>query len=172
MKKFTILASLAVMSISGSAMAIAPGPHAITIEGAPSGTGTFMFVAPDGANPVLAPNGTCAYNLLWAPPASLAGFGTRICQVLEATTFTFPSCMGSLAVPGNITRNINSVMYAGDNFTPICNGFQGAVGGFPATPISNVIMILGESATGTPSAVGILQSLNFSFLGALSVVFT
>ncbi|WP_437601657.1 hypothetical protein WMF28_08755 [Sorangium sp. So ce590] len=95
MKKLMILASLAVMSISGSAMAIAPGPHAITIEGAPSGTGTFMFIGPDGANPVLAPSGTCAYNMLWSPPASLAGFGTRLCQVLEATTFTFPSCMGS-----------------------------------------------------------------------------
>ncbi|WP_437946064.1 hypothetical protein WME98_35355 [Sorangium sp. So ce296] len=171
MKKFTILASLAVMSISGSAMAIAPGPHAIAIEGSPSGTGTFMFVAPDGANAVLAPNGTCAYNLLWAPPASLPGFGTRLCQVLEATTFTFPNCMSSVTTPGNITRNINSVMYAGDGFTPICNGFRGAIAGFPASPFSNLTMILGESATG-PSAVGIVHSFNFSFFGALSIVFT
>jgi hypothetical protein len=167
MKKLTILASLALMSVSGSAMAIAPGPHAVTIEGSPSGTATFGNSVADGFNPVLAPNGTCFYNMSWAA----VGMMPRLCQVVEATTMTFPSCNSFGTVIGNETRNINSVMYAGDGFTPICNGFRGAIGGFPAAPFSFLTMILGESAGPGPAATGIVHSFTFPFFGALSIVF-
>ncbi|WP_437674542.1 hypothetical protein [Sorangium sp. So ce131] len=163
MKKLTILASLAVLSMSGSAMAIAPtAGRQILIEGVPSGTGQFLFSGIDGSDPVLAPNGTCVYNLIWtAPPPSTA---TRVCVVLEAVTMTFPNCMV------NMTTDITSVMYAGDGFTPICSGFRGPFPPFPATAFSNAIMVLGESQ-GTPSVNGIIQIPVFPFFGAQSITF-
>ncbi|WP_437850372.1 hypothetical protein [Sorangium sp. So ce363] len=163
MKKLIILAALATMSFSGSAMAIAPGNRQILIEGVASGTGNFMFAGIDGFDPVLAPNGTCAYNLWWTAPAPSTAM--RICQVLEATTMTFPNCAA------NMTADINSVMYAGDGFTFFCSGFRGPLAGFPTIAFSNAIMILGQSQMGTPSVTGIIQIPVFPFFGAQSITF-
>ncbi|WP_437521822.1 hypothetical protein WME79_29905 [Sorangium sp. So ce726] len=174
MKKLVILTALATMSFSGSAMAIRTiqvtppePPRAITIEGLSAGTGRFVFLFSGGPipNSVAAPNGTCGYNLLWRNNPL---FGDGVCNVLEATTATNPSCIQ------NMMTDINSTAYAGDGFTPTCMGFtqMGMPFGPPFSP--SAIMILGEIANTvalTPSLVGIIQIPVFPFLGAQGITF-
>ncbi|WP_437586044.1 hypothetical protein [Sorangium sp. So ce1000] len=162
MKKLIVLAALATMSFSGSAMAIAPTSRVIRIEGVQAGTGVFVFRFADGSHPLLAPNGSCAYDLRWTSNNPL--LGTLVCRVLEATTSTNPACMA------NRGSNIDSLMTAGDNFTS-CSGFNEFNMPFgPQAGLPNSTMFLGESATGI--AVGIINTNTFPFLGAEGITFT
>jgi hypothetical protein len=158
MKKLALLVSTAVLSISGSAMAVAPvAGRTILIEGEFAGTAQFIgsrFLGP-AAN-VFFPRGSCAYTLFWTSPR--VGGDTLPCTVLEARTTSFPSCTV------NRTTDINSTMFAGDGFTAFCSGFD--ADGFPFGPAvgtASAILILGESATGDPTLSGTFQDPRFPF---------
>ncbi|WP_437791504.1 hypothetical protein ACSRUE_21515 [Sorangium sp. KYC3313] len=167
MKKLVILAALATMSISGSAMAVARGgpARAILIEGASAGTATFNAVinANGLSDNLLAPNGTCLISMTWTNPNNAAQ--SRSCTVREVKTTTNPNCPN---------MDINTTMYAGSGFNTNCSGFnqfgmafgpQGA--GF--TTISASI-VLGETALGTPSFGGTFRDpFSFGFIQGITI---
>lgn len=142
MKKLALLVSTAVLSISGSAMAVAPtAGRTILIEGRVAGTAQFSGRGLGPAANVFFPRGSCVYTMFWTSP--VAGRGTLPCTVLEARTMTFPSCTT------NAMNDIDSTMYGGDGFTAFCSGFDSA--GFPFGPAvgtASAILILGESSWG------------------------
>ncbi|WP_437877661.1 hypothetical protein [Sorangium sp. So ce513] len=150
MKKLTILTSLALMSISGSAMAVAPTPFDVLIDGFPAGAAQFVFVSAGGSIPLVAPSGTCDYQLLLTPTNPL--IGPVVCEVLEARTVAFPSCVS------NRTQNIDSIVAGGDGFSD-CNVVDQF--GFPAGPDfgdASATLVVGESATGILSGILVIPT--------------
>ena len=153
MKKLVILAALATMSISGSAMAVGTGnPRNIMINGMAAGTGTFTLINVNGlSDNLLAPNGTCLYSMRW----TTQGQADRFCTVRETKTRA-----PNAPPPANPCPSMdrNTTMFAGSGFNTNCSGFnqfgmafgpQG--GGFTFTSAS---LVLGESAVGVPSISG------------------
>ncbi|AUX30219.1 MULTISPECIES: hypothetical protein [Sorangium] len=153
MKKLMILASLAVMSISGSAMAVAPtAGRQIVIEGRPAGTAQFLPAGLGPAINLLAPNGTCRSNMIWTSVNPVSG--SLLCQTLETRTVTNPNCPAA---------NITTTMYAGDGLTA-CNGFD--QNGFP---FSAIFMALGESATANPTFTGTILMNTMPFVQGMLI---
>jgi hypothetical protein len=158
MKKLALLATVALVSISGSAMAIAPGARTIRIDGARSGTAQFQFAFTSGLNiPPFLRGGNCAYFLRWSSP--LLGGGTLTCGVRESVTTAFPFC----AI--NQTRNIDGTMFAGPNFASNCSGFH--PNGRPFGPqvfLPSAQLTLGERASGgSPTLSGTFFDPSFPF---------
>lgn len=106
MKNSMLFAALAVLSISGSAMAITEGaPRPISVAGCPSGIASFFFVAN-----VNGPAGACKYYMDWQSPFLPAG--SAPCYVDELKALGQTSCLGNrqfnvttavLSTPGSCT---------------------------------------------------------------------
>jgi hypothetical protein len=161
MKKLALLATAAVLSISGSAMAIDTGVtnRQILIEGQNAGTATFAFAFRstrtfDG----LLPLGSCVYSMRWTNPS--IGGGALFCTVRESITSTFHQCLSSLTTVGNTHRDINGTMFAGGGFLTTCNGFRAA-----NLPFFNGVLALGESRTASPASPSLVGTIftGFSF---------
>ncbi len=108
MNKIMLLASLAVLSISGSAMALTEGVERhVSVAGQPAGRFTAFYTANvDG------PAGTCLYDVDWASPYGPAG--SVMCQVCEQKVLGHTSCLN------NRFFNFGSVV----NSTAGCMGFD------------------------------------------------
>lgn len=89
MNKFMLLASLAVVSLSGSAMALTEAlPRAVSVAGRPAGTFTAFYTTNvDG------PAGTCLYDVDWASPFGPAG--SVMCQLCEQKVLGNTSCLNN-----------------------------------------------------------------------------
>ena len=89
MKNSMLFAALAVLSLSGSAMAITEGvPRPISVAGCPSGIASFFFVAN-----VNGPAGSCEYYMDWQSPFLPAG--SAPCYVNELKALGQTSCLGN-----------------------------------------------------------------------------
>lgn len=165
MKKIIILAALATMSISGSAMAVDRNlARAILIEGQAAGSANFINVINFNGlgDNLLAPNGTCLIGMSWT---NNAGTASRSCTVREVKTTTNPNCPDA---------DINTTMYAGTGFNTNCSGFNqfnmafGPQGGGFTTISASIV--LGETAAGTPSFGGTFRDpFSFGFIQGITI---
>lgn len=142
MKKSMLLAALAVLSISGGAMAITEGaPRPISVAGFPSGIASFFFFANvDG------PAGSCNYFMDWQSPFLPAG--SAPCYVNELKALGQTSCLGNRLF--NVTTTVLSVPGA-------CQGFDNF------GLIENVQLVLAESFV-SPALNGLAVFSLFPFL--------
>ena len=141
MNKIMLLASLAVLSISGSAMALTEGVERhVSVAGQFAGKFTAFYTTNvDG------PAGTCLYDIDWASPFGPAG--SVMCQVCEQKVLGHTSCLN------NRFFNFGSVV----NSTAGCMGFDQY--GIPQF----VSLTLGESQF-SPSINGLAIFQLFPFL--------
>jgi hypothetical protein len=142
MKKSMLFAALAVLSISGSAMAIVEGaPRGISVAGCPAGVATFFFVANvDG------PAGACRYFMDWQSPFFPAG--SAPCFINELKSLNQTSCLL------NRTRSVTTSVLSVPN---LCAGFDEF--GLP----EDVQLVLGESFV-APSLNGLAIFSLFPFI--------
>jgi len=109
MKKSMLLAAFAVLSISGSAMALIEGPgRPISVAGCPAGIASFFFL-----NNVDGPTSVCRYFMDWQSPFLPAG--SAPCLVDEQKALGQTSCLGNRMI--NVTTTVMSVINA-------CAGFD------------------------------------------------
>jgi hypothetical protein len=89
MNKIMLLASLAVLSISGNAMALTEAvARNVHVAGQPAGKFTAFYTTNiDG------PAGTCLYDVDWASPYGPAG--SVMCQVCEQKVLGNTSCLSN-----------------------------------------------------------------------------
>ncbi len=142
MKNSMLLAALAVLSVSGSAMAITEGaPRPISVAGCPSGIASFFFVANvDG------PAGACKYYMDWQSPFLPAG--SAPCYVNELKALGQTSCLGNRMY--NVTTAVLSQPGA-------CTGFD------QYGLIEDVTLVLSESFV-SPTLNGLAVFELFKFL--------
>ena len=120
------LASLAVLSFSSFAHALAEGPpRPISVSGSPAGIASFFLTANVGG-----PAGACAYYMDWQSP--LLAAGSVPCYVNEQKALGQTSCLGNrlFDAPTVVTS------------VPGCQGFDRF--GLPG----DVVLTLGESPGG------------------------
>jgi hypothetical protein len=136
-----LFAALALLSISGSAMAITEGaPRPISVAGCPAGIASFFFVANvDG------PAGACKYYMDWQSPFLPAG--SAPCYVNELKAFGQTSCLA------NAHRNVTTTVLS----APFCQGFDNY------GLIEDVQLVLSESYFG-PTLNGLACFALFPFL--------
>jgi hypothetical protein len=173
MKKLVILAALATMSISGSAVAVQTNvPRAITIENVAAGTANFtaLINANGLGDPVLAPQGTCLFNMAWTSKFSTPTnpIPPRNCTVRETKTVTTNfTC---------VNTDIDTTMFAGAGFNTNCSGFNqngvpfGPQGGFFAMSAS---LVLGERVVigGTRTIAGTFRDpMSFGFIQGIRII--
>ncbi len=143
MKKSMLLAALAVMSISGGAMAIQEGlPRGISVAGQPAGIASFYFVANFNG-----PAGYCSYYMDWQSPFPAAG--SLPCYVNELKALGQTSCLGNRAF--NVTTAVLSEPYA-------CQGFDNY------GLIEDVQLVMSESYASGPTLNGLAIFKLFPFL--------
>jgi hypothetical protein len=142
MKNSMLLAALAVLSISGSAMAITEGaPRPISVAGCPAGIATFFFFANvDG------PAGACKYFMDWQSPFLPAGSAPCLVDELKALLQT--SCLGNRL--HNVTTAVLSKPGA-------CTGFD------QYGLIEDVQLVMSESFV-SPTLNGLAVFTLFPFL--------
>jgi hypothetical protein len=142
MKKSMLLAALAVLSISGGAMAITEGaPRPISVAGCPAGIASFFFVANvDG------PAGACKYYMDWQSPFLPAG--SAPCYVNELKALGQTSCLGNRQF--NVTTAVLSTPGA-------CTGFD------QFGLIEDVQLVMSESFV-SPTLNGLAVFVLFPFL--------
>jgi hypothetical protein len=141
MNKIMLLASLAVLSISGSAMALTEGlGRQVHVAGQPAGTFTAFYRANvDG------PVGTCLYDVDWASPFAPAG--SVMCEICEQKVLGNTSCLTNRLF----------------DFGTIVNSKAGCMG-FDQFGIPQFVhLTLGESKFG-PSLSGLAVFAFFPFL--------
>jgi hypothetical protein len=143
MKKSMLLAALAVLSVSGSAMALIEGPpHPISVAGCPSGLASFFFVGNvDG------PIGVCSYYMDWQSPFIPAG--SAPCYISEQKALGQTSCLGNRL--SNVTTTVMSVPNC-------CSGFDNF-----GLLEPNVTLVLAESFV-APTLNGLAVFANFPFI--------
>lgn len=97
MKKAVLLASLAVLSPSWSAMALQEGVRrSVSVAGTPAGVFTVFYVAS-----VNGPHGSCLYDVDWESPFSAAG--SVMCQIAEQKVLGHTSCLMNRMSPSFAT---------------------------------------------------------------------
>lgn len=154
-KSCMLLASAAVMALSGQALALdafAPGGYnavgASSIRDA-SMPGPFGLLGTvDGMTPLgSAGTGDCFYALTWRSPLALPGGASALCILREAANAFAP---GGCAV--NSAQNITTAVQAGPQVGQVCNGYNAA--GTPA-PIQLFLQETAGGGVGRLSGVAI-----------------
>ena len=105
MKKAVLLASLAVLSPSWSAMALQEGVRrSVSVAGNPAGVITAFYVA--SVNGAL---GACLYDIDWESPFQAAG--SVMCQIAEQKVLGHTSCLMNRMSPpfATIVRSVENL---------------------------------------------------------------
>lgn len=142
MKTRMLFASLAILSISTSAMALAEGvPRAVVVGGAPAGLASFYFNGNLGG-----PFGGCSYYMDWEGPLRAAG--SVGCYLTEVKALGQTACLGVrlFDVPTTLKSERGG-----------CEGFD------EYGLIEEVSITLSESALGAPIA-GVAVYAQFPFI--------
>lgn len=114
MQKAVLLASLAVLSPSWSAMALQEGVRRpASVAGQPAGVITAFYVANIGG-----PSGKCLYDIDWESPFKAAG--SMMCQITEQKVLGHTSCM----MNRNSGSFVTVVKSVGHTKNPTCYGFD------------------------------------------------
>ena len=114
MKKALLLASLAVLSSSWSALALQEGARRpVSVAGQPAGMITAFYVAN-----VSGPLGKCLYDVDWESPFQAAG--SVMCQIAEQKVLGHTSCLVNRSGPPFITivKSVEDTKYSA------CHGFD------------------------------------------------
>lgn len=146
MKKATLLASLAVLSLPGHAAALQEGlRRPVSVAGAPAGVITAFYVAN-----ISGPSGQCQYDLDWESPFQAAG--SVMCQIIEQKVLGHTSCLANRASPfSTVVRTVES------KEQPSCYGFD-------QYAIPQVVRLTLGEGTATPTLNGLAVYQLFPFL--------
>lgn len=144
MKKALLLASLAILSLSGEAMALQEGVRRqVLVAGSPAGLFTVFFTVN-----IPLPSGACLYDVDWESPYAPAG--SVMCELAEQKVLGHTSCLANRM--GNFTTTVISTQ---NKYKP-CLGFD-QYGLFQP-----VTLILGESQfSPTLNGLGVFQLFPF-----------
>jgi hypothetical protein len=147
MKKAVLLASLAVLLPSWSAMALQEGARRpVSVAGSPAGMITAFYVSN-----VNGPLGRCLYDVDWESPFQAAG--SVMCQIAEQKVLGHTSCLVNRNTPSFVTivRSVEDTKYSA------CHGFDQY--GIPQV----VSLTLGEGLV-TPTLNGLAIYQYFPYL--------
>jgi hypothetical protein len=101
MKKLTLFASLAILSVSSGALALTEGPaRAVVVGGRAVGIATFYLNGNLGG-----PSGGCSYYMDWQGPSIVAG--SAACIVKESKALGATSCLANrlITTPTTLTSS-------------------------------------------------------------------
>jgi hypothetical protein len=147
MKKATLLASLAVLALSGRSMALQEGlRRPVTVAGQPAGVIAAFYVANiDGAV------GQCLYDLDWESPFQAAG--SVMCSITEQKVLGHTSCLMNRSAPpfSTVVKSVEDKQHS------TCLGFD-------QYAIPQVVRLTLGEGTAAPTLNGLAVYQLFPFL--------